>query len=142
MGALHKRELLEEWRFRWTNTPNPMRSGFHPANRIPPTLKPTERFTQTDRRTFSRLIQCRTGHAHIGEYYKKFVPTENMGCACGTTTQTREHIIKQCKRHTRHRHTLGHGRHAQLGRLMGTVKGIRKLCTFIKCSNMFDKDNS
>jgi len=124
VGTLHKRELLEEWRFRWMNTPNPIRSGFHPANRIPPTLKPTERFNQTDCQMFSRLIQCRTGHTHIGEYYKKFVPTKNMGCTCRTTTQTHEHIIKQCKRHTQHRHTLRHGRHTQLGRLMGTVKGI------------------
>src|SRR5258708_23373087 len=142
VGALHKRELLEEWRFRWMNTPNPPQSGFHPANRIPPTLKTTERFNQTDRRTFSRLVQCRTGHAHIGEYYKKFVPTESMGCTCGTTVQTREHVIKQCKNHTRHRPVLGHGRHAQIGRLMGTVKGIRKLSTFIKRSGAFDKDNN
>src|SRR5260221_7583345 len=79
MGTLHKCELLKEWRFRWTNTPNPPCSGFHLANRIPPTLKPTERFTQMDHQMFSRLVQCQTGHAHIREYYKKFVPTEHMG---------------------------------------------------------------
>ncbi len=48
VGALHKRELLKEWRFRWMNTLNPPQSGFHPANRIPLTLKTTERFNQTD----------------------------------------------------------------------------------------------
>ena len=78
----------------------------------------TERFSQTDRRTFSRLVQCRT------------------------SIQTREHVIKQCKKHTRHRLILGHGRHAQLGRLMGTVKGIRKLSTFVKRSGAFNKDDS
>ena len=36
-------------------------------------------------------------------------------------------------------HTLGTGRHAQMGRLMGTIKGIRKLITFIKRSGAFDK---
>ncbi len=65
-----------------------------------------------------------------------------MGCTCGTTVQTREHVIKQCKNHTRHRPVLGYGRHAQIGRLMGTVKGIRKLSTFIKRSGAFDKDNN
>ncbi len=65
-----------------------------------------------------------------------------MGCSCGTTIQTREHVIKQCKKYTRHRLILEHGRHAQLGRLMGTVKGIRKLSTFVKRSGAFNKDDS
>ena len=37
---------------------------------------------------------------------------------------------------------LGHGRHAQTGRQLGTVKGIRKLITFIKRSGAFDKTTS
>ena len=100
MGTLHKRELLEEWRFRWMNTLNPPQSGFHLANRIPLTLKTTERFNQTDCQTFSRLVQCQTGHVHIGEYYKKFILTKSTGCTCGTTVQTHKHVIKQCKNHT------------------------------------------
>ena len=63
--TLCKRELLEAWRFRWTNTLNPQHSGFHQVNRIPLSLIPTERFQRTDRKTFSRLVQCHTGHAHI-----------------------------------------------------------------------------
>ena len=118
--------MQEAWRFWWTNTPNPPQSGYHPANRIPPSIQPTERFRRTDRKTFSRLVQCRTGHAHTGEYYKRFVPTEDPGCPCGATLQSREHI-------------LGYGRHAQVGRLMGTVKAIRKRITFIKRSGAFDK---
>ncbi len=86
--------------------------------------------------------QCQKGHVHIGEYYKKFILTESMGCSCGTTTQTCKHVIKHCKKYTRHQHVLGHGRHAQIGRLMGTVKGIWKLCTFIKRSKAFDKDDN
>ena len=81
-----------------------------------------------DRKTFSRLIQCRTGHAHFGEYYKKFVPTEDLGCGCGL--RTREHVLKECGIHARHRLAIEQGRHSQSGRLMGTVKGIRKLTTF------------
>ena len=68
IAMLHKQELLEAWRHRWTNTPNPPSSGFQPTNQLPPTLQPTERFRSTDQRTFSRLVQCRTGHAHLGEY--------------------------------------------------------------------------
>ena len=49
----------------------------------------------------------------------------------------REHIIKSCRLHYRHRHSLGHGRHAQIGRLFGTVKGIRKMITFIRRSGAF-----
>ena len=102
-------------------------------------LIPMGRFWRTDRKTFSRLVQCRTGHAHIGDYYKKFIHSENVECPCGATPQTREHVLKSCKRYYRHRHILGHGRHAQTGRLLGTVKGIRKLITFIKRSGAFDK---
>jgi len=98
VGTLHKRELLEEWRFRWMNTPNATQSGFHLANRLPLTLKPTERFTQTDCQTFSRLVQCQTGHAHISKYYKSIL-TKSMGCPCRTTIQTCEHLLKQCKNH-------------------------------------------
>src|SRR5258708_2801435 len=111
IAALHKREMLEAWRYRWSNTPNPPRAWFQPANIIPPTLKPTERFLTTDRKTFSRLIQCRTGHAHTGEYYKRFVPPQTIECPCGAAIQTRQHITLECKNHNRHRHTLGHGRH-------------------------------
>ncbi|KAF9519371.1 hypothetical protein BS47DRAFT_1280097, partial [Hydnum rufescens UP504] len=48
------------------------------------------------RKTFSRLIQCRTGHAHIGSYYVKFVPDEDRRCQCGEPTQTRDHILYEC----------------------------------------------
>ena len=75
IAALHKHKMLEAWRYRWSNTLNLPRAWFQPANTIPPTLKPTERFLTTDQKMFSRLIQCQTGHAHTGEYYKHFVPT-------------------------------------------------------------------
>ncbi len=39
------------------------------ANRLEPKLRPTQRFKETPREIFGRLIQCRTGHAHVGEYY-------------------------------------------------------------------------
>ena len=64
IASLHKCEMQELWRHKWSNSPNPLSTWFQPANKIPPKLRPT------DRRTFSRLMQSYTGHAHPGEYYK------------------------------------------------------------------------
>ena len=130
------------WKHRWSNTPNPPSAWFQPANRIPPQLKPTQRFLSTDRKTFSRLVQSRTGHAHTGEYYRRFVPTQDVECPCGAQVQTRQHITLDCKRHQRHRNILGYGRHAQWGRLVGTPKGIKKMIKFIRRSRAFDKSTT
>ena len=92
-----------------------------------------------DCKTFSHLIQCRTGHAHIGDYYQQFIPSETQNCACGATIQTRFHVLKECRRNSKHRHLLGQGRHSQVGRLMGTIKGIWKLAVFIRRSKAMEK---
>ena len=42
------------------------------------------------------------------QYYRKFVPTEEMGCKCGAPVRMREHIIQECRLHAHHRLTLGH----------------------------------
>src|SRR5260221_13638070 len=84
---------------------------------------------------FSRLIQCRTGHAHTGEYYKRFVPTQPTECQCRAAVQTRQRIKLECKTHQRHRHKLGYGRHTQWGRLTRNLKGKKKLITIIESLN-------
>src|SRR5258708_10966737 len=66
----------------------PASAWFQLANNFPPSLKPTERLLSTDCKMFSRLIQCQTRHAHTGEYYNCFIPTQETDCPCGTTTQT------------------------------------------------------
>ncbi len=109
VARLHKQELAEMWKLRRSNTPNPPSTWFQPANRIPPRLKPMERFLSTDQKTFSRLMQCRTGHAHMGEYYRRFVPTQDIECPCGVQVQMRQHIT------------------------------LDKMIEFIKCSKAFDK---
>src|SRR5258708_2202307 len=139
VARLHKQELAEMWKLRRSNPPNPPSTWFQPANRIPPRLKPMERFLSTDQKTFSRLMQCRTGHAHMGEYYRRFVPTQDIECPCGVQIQMRQHITLDCKLHRQHQNILGYGRHAQWGRLIGTLKGIDKMIEFIKCSKAFDK---
>jgi hypothetical protein len=52
------------------------------------------------------VVQCRTGHGHLGEYYSRFVPSESVDCPCGEPVQTREHIICECPKHEDHRHIL------------------------------------
>src|SRR5258708_2233652 len=141
MASLHKREMLEAWTFRWNNQPNHPSSGFHPANTLPPTLSLTKRFKDSDRKTFSRLIQFRTGHAHIGEYYRRFVRTEDPACPCGHPVQTRRHLLKECPRLFNHRTLLGTGRNTQLERLVGTEKGIKRLMKFITSTKAIDKHN-
>ncbi len=88
IGSLQKREISEVWLHRWMNNHTTLRSKFHIANRIPPHMKPTDRFIKLDHRMFSRTMQCCTGHAHIGEYYRRFVPSEAQHCNCSETLQT------------------------------------------------------
>ncbi|KAJ3911991.1 hypothetical protein F5877DRAFT_1668, partial [Lentinula edodes] len=71
-----------------------------------PSLKPSERLKETTRELFSRLTQCRTGHAFIGEYYLQFVPGENVDCPCGVELQTREHILRACPKYEEYRYIL------------------------------------
>ena len=131
--------MLEAWSFRWSNHPNPHSSGFHTANKIPPTLSLTKCFTDTDQKTFSRLIQFCTGHAHVGEYYKRFIRTKDPSCGCGHVIQTRHHIVRECPRYLNQQPLLGTGRNAQLNRLVGTETGIKCLSKFITCMKAMDK---
>jgi hypothetical protein len=122
------------------NTPNPPRSRFHAANQLAQKIRPTRRFSTLDRKTFSRITQFRTGHAHIGEYYHRFgIASESKSCNCGKPTQTRAHILSKCPRISRYRLNLGRGNQTKFNTLMGKVKGVERLATFIKKSKMGDK---
>ncbi len=105
----------------------------------PPTLSLTKRFTEPDRKTFSRLIQFRTGHAHIGEYYRRFIRTEDPTCSCGRAIQTRLHILRDCPRYINQRSLLGPRRYATLENLVGTEAGIKSLMKFITRTKAIDK---
>lgn len=48
------------------------------------------------REIVGRVLQCRTGHGYMGEYYSQFVPSQNVDCHCGETFQTRKYIIREC----------------------------------------------
>jgi ribonuclease HI len=139
----HRKEMEEAWKLRWVNTPASPRSGFQIANQSPPTLKTTKRFEELDRKTFSRTIQFRTGHAHIGEYYHRFgIRAENKECQCGAALQTRHHILTECtllRKHRHHLRNIGSLRQWTYEKLMGRPKGIAKLAKFLKSSRATDK---
>lgn len=81
-----KESLLGSWKTAWLRSS--AQGNFAPANRLPPSLKPRKHFALTNRELYGRLVQCRTGHAFLGEYYQRFVPSEDPTCPCGATVQT------------------------------------------------------
>ncbi|KAF5379687.1 hypothetical protein D9615_005656 [Tricholomella constricta] len=133
-----KAKILTRWTDEWNRTPPT--GGFGIANRFPPAWKIREHVKSTKREVFSRITQCRTKHAFIGEYYSRFVPTEPIGCPCGEDIQTREHIIKHCRRYTEHRPILSeHSPELDLQDILGTHKGLEALAQFLQKSGAFTK---
>ncbi|KNZ73023.1 hypothetical protein J132_01408 [Termitomyces sp. J132] len=133
-----KERALEKWREEWQKTPPA--GGFAIANRLPPRWKPREHVTHTPREVFSRLTQCRTKHAFLGEYYARFVPDEHTGCTCGGGLQTREHILQACTNYDEHRHILREAdEQMELGILLGTKKGLEATAKFLAKSGAFTK---
>jgi hypothetical protein len=113
---------------------------FGAANNFPPSLRPHDHFTATQREVYRRLIQCRMGHAFTGEYYDRFVPTESTECRCGEHIQMHEHIIRSCPRYAEHRHILQTNHpNLNIADLMGTKIGLEALVKFLKASGAFTK---
>lgn len=133
-----KEKALEKWEREWKRTPP---SGeFAVANRLKPRWKPREHVAHTPREVFSRLTQCRTKHAFIGEYYARFVPDETTRCTCGARFQTREHVIKDCPKHEEHRYILEEAdAQMELGVLLGTKKGLEAMAKFLARTGAFTK---
>lgn len=115
-------------------------SDFLESNKLAPQLTPTARFEELNQATFSRTLQCRTGHAHIGANYRRFLPDEPTECPCGEEFQTREHILLECERHTVHRRLLGNNANErQIPTFVSTAKGIMRLAAFIEASGAYSK---
>ncbi|KAF8124842.1 hypothetical protein K438DRAFT_1649259, partial [Mycena galopus ATCC 62051] len=84
-------------------------------------------FMDAKREVYGRLVQCRTGHAFIGDY-AKFVPMERIGCQCGERFQTREHILRECENYAQHRDLLRDASpELSLPEILGTEKGLQAL---------------
>ncbi len=133
-----KELLLQNWKTTWLRSS--AQGNFAPSNRLPPSLKPRKHFALTNRELYGRLIQCRTGHAFLGEYYRRFVPSEDPTCPCGATIQTRAHVIQDCDLFEDARSILyNFDVSLSLPEILGTPKGIDALTQFIRRSGAFKK---
>lgn len=78
-----RREQRERWKTRWRDDPSQRdRSQFLAANKLEPSLTATTRLKTWKRKTFSKVFQCRTGHAFIGKYYSRFRLQDSTACQC------------------------------------------------------------
>jgi hypothetical protein len=129
---------LDAWKAEWMAEPTGGR--FALADRFPPCLKPRKHFQNLPRRIHALMTQVRTGHAFVGDYYKRFVPTEDTACPCGADPQTRAHVLQDCPIYDEHRHILeDEVPDLNLADLFGTNNGISALARFIEASDAFTK---
>ncbi|KAE9391449.1 hypothetical protein BT96DRAFT_864924, partial [Gymnopus androsaceus JB14] len=118
---------------------SPMEAGAS-SRRIAPRWKPRDYFNNTKRDVCRWLVQCRTRHALIGEYYAKFVPTEDKQCPCGNRFQSREHNLISCKQYADHRDILWEVfENTKLDEILGTEEGIEGLAKFLELTGAFRK---
>lgn len=112
------------------------------ANRFPPSLSPSRRFTslKNNRELFGRTVQCRTGHGYTGEFRRDFKLEGPYSCPCGEPLETREHIIRECPRYNAHRrHLTKISPQISLPTILGTKDGISALTEFLKTSGAFTR---
>jgi hypothetical protein len=136
-----KEEALECWRELWQANPTGHRSLYHPSDRVLPSLLPSWQMRHLPRRLFGLVLQCRTGHAFMGEYYVRHnISDEPAGCSCGAMLQTRDHILMECARYAQWRHLLEEQSPTlSITAILGTEAGIRALSAFIARSGAFTK---
>ena len=101
-----RERTTEAWTKAWKN--HPQQGRYAQANRIPPSLRPTPHFEnlRDKRELFGRLIQCRTGHGYLGDFYMKADTKLNPACPCGEPYQTHTHILRDCCLYRDHCHIL------------------------------------
>jgi hypothetical protein len=79
-------------------------------------------------------------HAFTGEYYRRFVPSEPVGCPRGAILQTREHILRECRLHAHARHHLRKvSANLSLPIILGSQKGLEALVKFLTVLDAFKK---
>jgi hypothetical protein len=135
-----KEEALERWTAVWRAHPTGHRSLYHPADRFLPSLTPSWQMRTLPRRLFGLVLQCRTGHAFMGEFYERHSIDEPVECPCGAQFQTREHILVECPQYDNWRHLLREQSPTlSLTTILGTGDGIKALATFIARTGTFTK---
>jgi hypothetical protein len=89
----------------------------------------------------TRLNQIVLGHGFFGDYYRRFVPTEDTACPCGESpVQTIRHVLADCWLHDEARQALRRASsYFSLSALFNTKKGLAALIHFLSRSNAFAK---
>ena len=139
--AMAKSKAVKEWSRTWCNSRHS--DLVKQAIVRPPSSKlvPAHRHFSGSRAIHSRLIQLITGHSFIGEYYRRFVPSESPECPCGEAPiQTRDHILIDCPLYDGARsHLRRASRSLCIPTLLGTYKGLKAVARFLTSSNAFSK---
>ncbi|KAF8623926.1 hypothetical protein AX17_007254 [Amanita inopinata Kibby_2008] len=92
-----KQKTTKAWRSLWNAKPHANLAAT--AIQLPPSPKllPFHRDFGGPRHIHTRIIQVILGHGFFGQYYSRFVPSEDPACHCGTANiQTRDHILTEC----------------------------------------------
>ena len=114
--------------------------SYHTADQFPPGLGLSWQMKNLSRKIFGLVLQCRTGHAFMGEYAARHRPGEDVSCPCGAGLQSRDHILQLCPRYEDSRHILqAVSSNIDTFRILGTKKGIKALSQFISKSGAFTK---
>ena len=131
------KQAAATWTERWRAQTR--RNAFAPADRIPPSLRPTPHLQALDKRTLARLVQCRSGHAFTGEYNRAMnKPERGLACTCGQALQTRDHMLVDCPEFEGQRHHLRNASPSlHIPTLLGTREGISATSKFIAHSGAF-----
>ncbi len=110
------------------------------CNQTEPRTHSTKHFKSLLQKKFSQLIQLRTGHAFIGQYYRQFIPTETINCCCGELIETRLHILQECPLYEEWWHLLNNDENQfNLADILGTDDGATKVSSFLEASGAYEK---
>jgi hypothetical protein len=133
--ARSKRTAVSDWCRLWSQS----HRSEHVLRSLarPPSLKlHVGHSLGASRAVSTRLNQIILGHGFFGEYYQRFVPSEDAACPCGKV----KHVLADCSLHEEARHFL---RRASsfflLPELFGSKKGLTALVQFLKNSKAFVK---
>lgn len=136
-----KTRAHESWVSEW-ELGNPKPNLAAVATRRPPSTRASKFLREFNGSVeiTSRTIRALTGHAFMGEYYRRFVPTERVKCPCGHRIQTRDHIIMDCVLHENARHHLRKvTRSLSIPIILGTDKGLTAFAKFLANTDAFSK---
>jgi ribonuclease HI len=90
----------------------------------------------------ARAAQVLLGHAFVGEFYSRHVPTESTACECGVEMQTIKHVLFACpvtEPYRKYLHDQKTGQIMSERVIMQTFAGRKGLLVFLSKSRAFSK---